>query len=132
MYWVSEICTGDGFAISEEAWRGIRFENRWKNTSWPRQQKPSSSDWKIWQQFLKKSLLYRGLRLRIAMGEWLQWDNDWEWYFSPSQECLFQYSTEGWKFFSKIHKRDKLPMFSNMGTATTKPTDLQRATIYKN
>jgi hypothetical protein len=35
---LSEICTGDGLAISEDAWRGTRFEVPSKTLSWPRQQ----------------------------------------------------------------------------------------------
>jgi hypothetical protein len=102
------------------------------NTSWPQQQKPSANDWRIWQLFLKKTFILRGLRLLITLGKWLQWDNDWEWYFSPSQECLFQYSSAGWTSFSQVHKRDKLPTFLTNGTSTSKPADLKRAMIYMN
>jgi hypothetical protein len=87
---------------------------------------------KIWQSFLKKTFLYCGLRLRRPLGKWLKWDDDWEWYFSPSQECLFRYRSDGWKYFSQVHKRDKLPTFLNTGKETNKPEDLQRATIYVN
>jgi hypothetical protein len=61
---LSEISTGDGTAISGDAWAGKHFSIPHKHVSWPRQQRPSSKDWMIWQTFLKKTFLYRGLRLR--------------------------------------------------------------------
>jgi hypothetical protein len=54
VYFLSEICTGNGLAITEEAWREIRFEVPFKMLSWPSQQRPSPKEWTTWQLLLKK------------------------------------------------------------------------------
>lgn len=41
---LSEICTGDGLAISGDAWSGKCFEIPYKQSSWPRQQRPFPKD----------------------------------------------------------------------------------------
>jgi hypothetical protein len=56
--YVSEICSGDGLAISDQAWSGQQFEVPFRATSWPSQGKPPASEWKIWQSFLKQTLLH--------------------------------------------------------------------------
>jgi hypothetical protein len=132
VYFLSEICTGDGLNILQEAWYGKPLENANKNTSWPRQKRPGRKSWCIWQQFLKKAFLYRGLRLRIPLGNWFPIENGWEWYFSPSQNCLFQYYQGLWRSFSNIHRRKHLPSFSMAGKHELPPADLEKATIYKN
>jgi hypothetical protein len=129
---LSEICTGDGLAISEDAWRGTRFEVPSKTLSWPRQQRPSSKDWRIWQGFLKKSFLFRGLRLHSPLGAWLRAGEGWEWFYSPSHECLFKFDSKDWTAFSQIHRRDKLPTFTSVGVVSHPPKDLCRASIYFN
>jgi hypothetical protein len=98
--------------------------------SWPHQQRPGWKDWSIWQRFLKKAVLYRGLRLQAPLGNWLRVEDDWEWYFSPSLECLFRSHQGQWWSFSKLYRRDRLPTFLASGNPTTPPKDLERATIY--
>ncbi len=61
VYFLSEIGTGDGLAILAEAWSGKQLETVYKSSSWPRNQRPCYKDWLIWQCFLKKAFLYRGL-----------------------------------------------------------------------
>jgi hypothetical protein len=127
---LSEICTGDGLYISGDAWTGNRLDIPLKQSSWPRQQKSSSQDWSIWQTYLKKAFLSRGLRLQAPLGNWLHCDDRWEWYFSPSHGCLYKLELGQWMLFSSILKRDRLPAFSASGTPSPPPSDLHRATIY--
>ncbi len=130
MYFLSEICTGDGLSITEEAWRGIRFEVPFKMLSWPSQPRPSPKEWTTWQLFIKKAFLHRGLRLRSTLGHWTESDDCWEWYFSPSQECLFQTSQGTWKSYSQILRRNRLPLFFSQAHTQHPSPDLCRATIY--
>jgi hypothetical protein len=130
--YVSEICTGDGNAISEHAWNGLRFEISHRTDSWPRYQRPYPREWSLWQLFLKKTLVHRGLRLKRPLGKWLRFTPEWEWYYSPSQECLFQQTEGKWLSFSQVLKRDRLPTFTNHGVQAIPPTDACRATIYHN
>jgi hypothetical protein len=60
---VSEICSGDGSSITDDAWSGRRFAVPHKILSWPKQQQPGARDWTVWKSHLCKSLLSRGLRL---------------------------------------------------------------------
>lgn len=107
VFFLSEIGTGDGLAILAEAWSGKQLETVYKSSSWPRQQRPCYKDWLIWHRLLKKAFLYRGLRLRIPLGDWLFIEDGWEWYFSPSQECLFQ---SGCHFLRYITEIDSPPL----------------------
>jgi hypothetical protein len=127
---LSEICTGVGLSISGDLWMGNHLDISCKQSSWPWQQRPSSQDWTIWQTFIKKAFLFRGLHLQVPLGNWLYCDDGWEWYFSPSQECLFKLEQGQWLPFSLIFKRDRLPAFSTLGTPSPPPPDLHRATIY--
>lgn len=104
----SEICTGDGLSISRDAWTGNRFEIPRKQVSWPRQQRPSLKDWTTWQAFQKKAFLSRDLWLWVPLGKWLHCKDGWEWYFSPTQECLFKLEQSQWLSFSHIYKCDRL------------------------
>ncbi len=130
VYFLSEICTGDGLSITEEAWRGVRFEVPFKILSWPSFPRPSSKEWTTWQLFIKKAFLHRGLRLHSTLGHWTASDCSWEWFFSPSQECLFQTSQGTWKSYSQIIRRNRLPIFSSQAHPQHPPPDLCRATIY--
>jgi hypothetical protein len=61
---LSDIATGDGDFISEEAWAGtyVPQEQRDKSCSSYPKQPPSS--WRTWRFWLTKAFLYRGRKLR--------------------------------------------------------------------
>jgi hypothetical protein len=130
VYFLSEISTGDGLKITYDAWRGTRFDVPAKLASWPRQQRPSPREWLLWQLFLKKVFLLRGLKLRFPLGPWTREDNQWEWYFSPSNDQLYQCSQGIWYSFPNIIRRTKNPTFLASGKQQQPPHDLERATIF--
>lgn len=66
----------------------------------------------------------------MSLGDWLHCEDGWEWFFSPSQECLFKLDQGTWLSFSQVDKRDKLPVFSSSETTAKPPPDKRRATIY--
>jgi hypothetical protein len=129
---LSEICSSDGLTITEDAWRGKRFEIPSKLLSWPRQQCPPTKDWLTWQTFLKNFFLFRGLRLRTPLGAWLRAEEGWEWFYSPSRERIFKLEHNGWRAFPQIHRRGKLPTFDLIGEECQLPNDLCRTMIYFN
>ncbi len=88
--YVSEICSGDGLSVSDDALRGRRFEVPHKVLSWPNQQRPGAKEWVVWQSYLRKSLLSRGLHLLYPLGKWLFLEDTWEWHYFLSQECLLK------------------------------------------
>jgi hypothetical protein len=58
---LSEISTCDGLMITENAWRGQRFDVPDKLLSWPHYRRLTSKEWLVWQSFLKRLVLSRGL-----------------------------------------------------------------------
>ena len=128
--YVSEICSGDGQMITNDAWNGIRFDVPHKLLPWPKQQRPSPREWTIWQRYIWRVLLARGLRLKSPLGRWLGIDDTWEWYYSPSHERLFKLENAAWKSFSHIIKCNKLPAFERSRKNDSPPTDICRATVY--
>ena len=128
--YVSEICSGDGQTITNDAKNGIRFDVPHKLLSWPKQQRPSPREWTIWQRYIRRALLARGLRLKSPLGRWLGIDDTWEWYYSPSHERLFKLENAAWKSFSHIIKCNKLPAFERSRKNDSPPTDICRATVY--
>jgi hypothetical protein len=130
VYFLSEICTGDGLEITDNAWRGELLDVPLRTLSWPRQQRPVYKDWVIWKSFLKRSVLLRGLKLRRPLGNWIRHDKSWEWYFSPSEGRLFKSCQGSWESFPLIIKRDRLPAFSNQGKSDLPPSDICRASVY--
>jgi hypothetical protein len=78
------------------------------------------------------AFLFHGLRLCTPLGHCLFFDKAWEWYYSPSLDYLLQSQQGSWRSFSKIHKRDRLPLFTSSGTFALPPADMERATVYQN
>jgi hypothetical protein len=127
---LSEISPGDGLKITYDVWRGYRFDVPMKLVSWPIQNKPLPREWKTWQSFLKKAFLHRGLRLRSPLGHWSRENDQWEWYFSPSSDRLFQCAQGVWSSFPQIIRRNKNPAFHAVRYQQLPLLDLERATIY--
>jgi hypothetical protein len=72
---LSEITTGDGTYITEDAWTGRYLEQPFKDKSWPKYRRPSAASWHTWQKWVSKTFLTRGRCLRHPLGPWLLWDN---------------------------------------------------------
>jgi hypothetical protein len=80
--YLSDITTGDGLYITEEAWTGKYSAHVSKDQSWPAYNRPSASSWKTWQKWVTKAFLSRGHRLKHPLGSWLHWDERRQWYTS--------------------------------------------------
>lgn len=100
--------------ITEDVWRGKRFEIPNKLLSWPQQGRLASRELLIWQHFLKRVVLSQGLILKVPLALWCGIEDGWQWIYSPSLDCLLRNDQGSWKFFSKIYRRDHLPNFSLM------------------
>jgi len=47
VHYISKICMGDGSQITQMAWEGM--EETQLIYEWPRMQKPTQTEWRIWQ-----------------------------------------------------------------------------------
>lgn len=131
-YFLSDIVTGDGIAITEEVWMGINCANRIRQVSWPNQGNPPRTDWQIWRSFLKKCFIFRGRRLKQCLSPWIEASDDWEWYFSPKSDKIYKRCENKWLEFPSIIQRKHLPAFTAKGQSSEPPSDLCKATMYKN
>jgi hypothetical protein len=59
-WFVSDIATGDGLLLKEEAWTGQNVDPSSKAQSWPQLPKPPRSSWITWQKWISKAFLSRG------------------------------------------------------------------------
>jgi len=126
---LSEISTGDGSAITDNAWSGQPDYNHHKQRSWPKLNKPPSSYWHIWRLWLQKAFLGRGRRLRHPLGRWFKWDTSWQWY--TDQEGYLYSMREGkWYSHPLVLRRKTLPMFELEANMCGAPNHPRRATTY--
>jgi len=65
---LSEITTGDGTCITEEAWSGKPTYQQRKEDSWPTYPRPSAASWATWKKWIAKAFLGRGRRLKYSLG----------------------------------------------------------------
>jgi hypothetical protein len=126
---LSELTTGDGMFITEDAWAGQYLHNPLKDQAWPQYKRPPASHWRIWQHWVSKAFLSRGRRLRHPLGTWLTWDEHWPWYISQEGDL---YSLQGGKWYShsRIIRCNRLPVFHKEAQECTTPADPFRATVY--
>jgi hypothetical protein len=91
--------------------------------------KPSEIDWDIWRSLLRNTVLARGRTLRKHLGDWLGMDPDWQWYYCPEDNRLYQKLMQGWQCFACIIDRPKWPAFSTTPQYTAPQSTLYRATV---
>jgi hypothetical protein len=110
---------GSGKFLLDEAWMGKPI-NPHREKTWPRQGKPTSSDWATWRSYLSKGLLHRGRRLKQPLGEW-KCTSDNPWCYCPTEGTLYHSSSSGYRSFSCIPRVSGRIKFSNAGTIVTPP-----------
>jgi len=128
---LSDITTGDGMAISDDAWKGTRSRSRpTPQYGWPHQGKPNDQAWRKWRRALQKAF---GKTLRQNLGQWLKTPCEWNWWFSPSETNLYQQSDNEWKRYPRIPgcpSRNAKHRFASQAIVTEEvPSDMQVATI---
>jgi hypothetical protein len=126
---LSEIVTGDGTYISDEAWLGYLPVTQHKN-GWPNHPKLPRASWAIWQKWLYKAFVTRGRRLRQTLGAWIKWEENWPWYLT-SEGNLYRLQDNIWYSHSPVLRRNRLSMFKADGIECPAPIKPLRATVYK-
>jgi hypothetical protein len=134
---VADLSTADGSQILETAWVGKERLNSRSAILWPNQGKLDKGTWNQWQNALTKSLsLSRSRRLEAPLGDWIDNDDSWEWFFDLRCERL--YRREGpaaWSYYRRSSlsrgTRGALMKFTDRQATDEKPASLVRATVYQ-
>jgi len=93
---LSDIVTGDGFEITDQAWNGVLDDCYNRDPVWPTGDKPSVADWEEWRKCLRLLFLSRGRRLKHPLGPWITLDPSWRWFRSASVPGLFSQQSGIW------------------------------------
>jgi hypothetical protein len=127
---LSELSSGDGTLLLDDAWLGIPLLIDHKDKSWPAYPKPSLAMWQIWRKWISKAFLIRGRRLRQPLGSWLSWDEHWPWYTSSAGN-LYSYTNGQWMEHTPVLLRKRLPTYQAEGAVCPPPSSIMRATTYQ-
>jgi len=127
---LSEITTGNGDSISEEAWLGQITLPKHSDNTWPIYPKPPHSTWTIWQKCISRAFIRRGRKVRTFLGKWIVWDTNWQWY-TTKDGSLYSLSEGLWYCHAPILKRNCLPTYEVEPCSCVPPRNPQRATVYK-
>jgi hypothetical protein len=57
---LSDITTGDGIFLTDNAWTGIATPHEHRDKAWPKYHKTTPTNWRIWQNWVKKAFLSHG------------------------------------------------------------------------
>jgi hypothetical protein len=128
--YLSDITSGDGTQILEEAWQGEPYIPPYKSRSWPSYGKPPKTYWEIWRKWLKIAFLERGRRLKTTLQCWRTFDPDWPWYTDPEGRVL-EYDEGLWYTYKPAILRRKLPTFESDRQLCQAPDTMQQASIYR-
>jgi hypothetical protein len=96
-YYISDITSGDGNKIMEEAWAGRPNVNINRDDTWPRPPRPSKADWNCWQLHISETVFSRGRSLNCPLGPWVKFDPSWIWYFSSAEQSLWSICGDTWR-----------------------------------
>jgi hypothetical protein len=127
---LSDLVTGDGRDISEDAWYGHHPLPGDRHTSWPSYARPTNSSWRIWQHCIRKAFVSRGRHLRRPLGACLRFNDAWPWYVTPEGE-LYQLKAGKWYAHPMVVKRRRLPAFDSKGISCEAPATILRAVTYQ-
>jgi hypothetical protein len=121
---LADIVQGNG-----SAWNGKRDSFRPHFYEWPIQSHPPQSDWEKWKRALTVAFgVHPSSRLLSSpLGHWTDDISGWRWFWSPSEERLYEHcKNDEWCFFPRLPGRA-----SRLGTSkftqapsSTNSTDL--------
>ena len=134
---LADICTGDGRQILYTAWLGKKDEDYTSPYRWPPQARPSSTDWAHWRRALRiaytRSSNVYDRHVRVPLGEWIQMEATWRWFFSPGDSRVYRKGNGRWEFFqchnrrsTRGHRRRFLRGGESMPPADLQPTRVTR------
>jgi len=129
-YYISDISTGDGSKLTEEAWNGRPNCNVDRRSSWLAQGRPPKQDSLLWQQFVKRCYLDRGQRLKSPLGKWLQRSIGWIWFYDTVGISLWSRINKGWLRNERVADTNLLSFIKTGSPCDTIPALLEPVSIY--
>ena len=115
---LSDITTGDGSLITNEAWKGHQLTSQSRSYTWPKWNRPNSYHWNIWRKCL--GILFTNgstQRLSQPLGKWyapLESCN-WKWFISSTNTSLYEQRGDQWFIYSRNNEHRRRGRFSCLG-----------------
>ena len=138
---VSDITTGDGLRIRDDAWHGRKFHNGRNYKNWPKWGRPGLQAWATWRSSLRRALCTLALKkLDTPLGRWIQVPENWKWYSATSattNDMLIERTKTGFRQYrqcgrSKLHKRYAMQVrkINNVAGLRLLPTTVKKVHNY--
>ena len=133
---LADLVQANGKDVLVEMWEHTGPSRSRKEVDWPRQGTPPKSTGMLWQQALRKTFGFSsGQRNQCShkLGPWIESPENWEWFYHPSTERLYQHTLAGWNEWHYIpgrSSRQTVKKFSYPEPTNEIPNDLLRASTY--
>eukprot|EP00978_Attheya_sp_CCMP212_P031783 scaffold121357_cov60-Attheya_sp.AAC.3 len=106
---VSDIASGDGTYMLPFILECCKDTHQQTSYAWPRAERPIAPTRNLWRQAFRAACLGQsstgyGHRLQQPLGDWYS-DSDSNWFYSPSDQLLFQRTTTEWSSFGTLSVR---------------------------
>jgi hypothetical protein len=96
---LTDITTGNGRFLQTQC-RNRQYRRPPLAYQWPKTVQPDQHCWKLWLSALEKCFLRPDdphHRLRNSLGHWIHIPTRWDWFYSPTEDRLFERSDHyGW------------------------------------
>ena len=96
VYCLSDIATGDGKRITDNALRGRRDRDRVSKLTWPNQPRPAEKYWKTWRKLLRQ-IFTRGSYWSLArtLGSWIETHHQThKWFYCDENSTVYYKQNE--------------------------------------
>ena len=102
---LSDLTSGDGTKIRDEAWHGRQYNNGRDYSSWPLWGRPGLQAWAQWRTALRTTFCTRQIkRLDSPLGSWFSIPPKWKWYSATSasgEAMLIEKTQDGMKYYKR-------------------------------
>ena len=138
---LSDIVTGDGLRIRDEAWNGRQYCNGRNYKNWPIWGRPGLQAWATWRTALRKTFCTRVVkRLDVPLGNWIEVPTEWHWFsatLKSPNDILIEKTSKGYRQYrkygrSKLQKKYSLQVkqISNIDGMELLPTTVKKVHNY--
>ena len=137
---LSDLVTGSGKQIRDEAWHGRQYKNGRENDDWPVWGRPGLQAWALWRSALKKTFCrYKNKMLDKPLGCWTTLPPQWEWFSATTDDGvqLIKKTKQGYRYYkrsgrSRLHKRYEMRfrVLKNVQHLRLLPTTIKRVHKY--
>ena len=134
---ISDIATVNGAEITQAAGEGCRVPTTGSTFSWPRVQSSlSETYWNTWRRAIRHCFLWPGSSclIRQRLAKWNSPPARWEWFYSPSEDCLYKNELLLWRacprLLNRTSPRRRVSKYRTSNPLSREPaTDLIHASV---